>query len=422
MFSMDRIKQEVFSRVDLYDVVAEEFPELRDTKMRAAHFRMPCCFHNGDDDNLKVSPDSFFCFVCKERGDAIDWLEKRQGLEFMDALKYLARLGGLDVDRLFGQGRRRVRRLSPQEQRRQVLREALGKIRNYALEYAGERFPNFKRLRVPSLGYLPPFDEVRSRLLSDGVGEDVLEEIGLTSESLAGTQWDSGGGVVWAGDGQVYAIRPFGDPDAPVIGVRGSRSSGWVGLERAVRPARMSGHLLVAADGRTYWSLSVGQVPAAVLPIGRANAAVLERRKLLSITPVVIAAPNNRSRQRAQSIAMELIADYPRLLVGEIDLSQVPYVEQERAVESLLDEAGTFFDWQAEHLKRSFLLDTEKGRRRAAWLLARIVARIDRGTHPVEREVYRAEMERLTGYAYKEILEQAKIRRSVTKPSVAMAR
>lgn len=421
MFSIDRIKEEVFSRVDLYDVVAEEFPHLRNTKMRAAHFRMPCCFHNGDNDNLRITPTSFRCFVCNERGDAIDWLRKRRGFEFMDALKYLARLGGLDVDALFRRGGRRKKVWSPQARRRQALFEALGKIREYALACAEEKIPNFRNLRVSSVGYLPGLDELRSYLLAEGISEDVLEEIGLTRASLEGTRWVSGGGVIWAGEGRVHAIRPLGDSDSAIIGMRGARSVGWVGLERAITAARMRGYLLIAADESIYRSLSVARVPAFVLPIGRADPSILAKRKLRSITPIVIASPNNRSRQQAQSIAMDLVVDYPRLLVGEIDLARIPYVEHERAIESLLDEAGTFVDWQIDHLKRSPLLHSEEGRRKAAWLLARIVAKIDPGTHPVERAVYRAELERLTGYTYDEILEQAAHRRGFRK-TPAMAR
>ena len=49
-----------------------------------------CCpFHNEKTPSFKVYADHYHCFGCGEHGDVFDWLEKRQGLSFRDAITHL---------------------------------------------------------------------------------------------------------------------------------------------------------------------------------------------------------------------------------------------------------------------------------------------------------------------------------------------
>jgi DNA primase len=59
-----------------------------------------CCpFHNEKTASFTVSDDKAFyhCFGCGAHGDAIRWLVDAGGLAFMDAVKELAALAGMDV-------------------------------------------------------------------------------------------------------------------------------------------------------------------------------------------------------------------------------------------------------------------------------------------------------------------------------------
>ena len=65
-----------------------------------------CCFHNDHDPSLKLWPDEdhWRCFGCDRHGDAIDWLQERQGLTFGAACEAL----GLELDRERGTDRKSV--------------------------------------------------------------------------------------------------------------------------------------------------------------------------------------------------------------------------------------------------------------------------------------------------------------------------
>ena len=78
-------------------VTMEQTVEAALPEVKIRHHRMPCPFHNGQDDNLRLYKDSYFCFVCHESGDEIKFVQKLYGLGFFDAQKWFADKFGLDI-------------------------------------------------------------------------------------------------------------------------------------------------------------------------------------------------------------------------------------------------------------------------------------------------------------------------------------
>jgi hypothetical protein len=51
-----------------------------------------CPFHNEKTPSFVIFPEGrFYCFGCKEHGDAIDFVRKQQGLSYLQALNFLGR-------------------------------------------------------------------------------------------------------------------------------------------------------------------------------------------------------------------------------------------------------------------------------------------------------------------------------------------
>lgn len=91
------LKEEIRERIDLVAVVSET------VKLRRAgsNYQGLCPFHKEKSPSFSVSPDKgiFYCFGCKEGGDAFRFVMKRDNVPFPVALEKLAQLAGVDLSR-----------------------------------------------------------------------------------------------------------------------------------------------------------------------------------------------------------------------------------------------------------------------------------------------------------------------------------
>lgn len=97
---MSMISDETVDRVreaaDIVQIIGEHVP-LRRT---GADFRGPCPFHQGTHRNFSVSPRKgiYYCFVCHEGGDVFTFLQKRLGMDWPGAVRYVADKVGIPVE------------------------------------------------------------------------------------------------------------------------------------------------------------------------------------------------------------------------------------------------------------------------------------------------------------------------------------
>ena len=89
--TIDRVRE----AADIVDIVGEH------VKLRraGADFRGPCPFHGGKNPNFSVSPrrNAYHCFKCGVSGDAISFVRERLGLDFVEAVKFVAQRSGIEV-------------------------------------------------------------------------------------------------------------------------------------------------------------------------------------------------------------------------------------------------------------------------------------------------------------------------------------
>lgn len=103
---VDEVKQ----KTDIVAIIGERV----ELKKAGRNYKALCPFHSEKTPSFMVSPElqMYKCFGCNEGGDAIAFLEKFEGMDFPEALKYLADragvklapfkgAGGSDKDRLY---------------------------------------------------------------------------------------------------------------------------------------------------------------------------------------------------------------------------------------------------------------------------------------------------------------------------------
>ena len=135
-----------------------------------------CPWHSEKTGSLAVYQDHAHCFGCGWNGDAIDWLQERDGLDFHGALEAAARRAGVEL-----------RPMTPQERKvyeeRRGYEDALGVLAAHwgerlraspaAMEYAKQRWPgdDFKdnRLGYTAGGALPELGNERAQKVAQAI-------------------------------------------------------------------------------------------------------------------------------------------------------------------------------------------------------------------------------------------------------------
>jgi DNA primase len=150
-------------------------------------YRGPCPFHQGTGPNFSVVPAKglYHCFVCNESGDVFTYLQKRLGMDFPDAIRYVAQRAGIVIEE--------VQRRADAQDSRQPMWDVNAMVADWFRqqlwdERAGEEARNYLSFRRVSrevadrfgLGFAPrDADAMRSHLVALGVSEETLLHAGL---------------------------------------------------------------------------------------------------------------------------------------------------------------------------------------------------------------------------------------------------
>lgn len=91
----DDVVEEVRARADIVAIIGESVP----LKKAGKDYKARCPFHDERTPSFYVVPSKGFykCFGCGESGDAFTFVMKRQGLSFLDAVKWVGERSGVEV-------------------------------------------------------------------------------------------------------------------------------------------------------------------------------------------------------------------------------------------------------------------------------------------------------------------------------------
>jgi DNA primase len=91
----DEVIEQVREAADIVAIIGE-YVSLKKT---GSDFRGPCPFHQGTRRNFSVVPNKrlYHCFVCGESGDVFKFLQKRLGMEWPEAVRFVGGKAGIDV-------------------------------------------------------------------------------------------------------------------------------------------------------------------------------------------------------------------------------------------------------------------------------------------------------------------------------------
>jgi DNA primase len=191
--SLERVKQ----AVDIVEVISAH------TDLRRAGSRWTglCPFHEERTPSFSVDAQEklYHCFGCGVGGDAIKFVEEKEGLGFAEAVELLADRYGVEIEREQEDPRAEAKR-----QRRRHLEQLLERTAAYyagflweaseagkAREYLARRGLNEETLRGFGVGYAPSaWDKILVRGQQAGFSVAELREVGLVQKGRGGGEYD----------------------------------------------------------------------------------------------------------------------------------------------------------------------------------------------------------------------------------------
>ena len=184
---------ELTARNDIVDVVSRYVA----LKRQGANYFSLCPFHNEKSASFSVSPDKqiYHCFGCGAGGGVINFVMRAEGLEFHDAVQFLADRSGLKVpqDQMNqGAARRRERLLALLKDVGRFYYDTLWMPEYTPVQqYFARRGLTRKTMNRFGLGYAPDsFSQTMDAMLKKGYTKEELIAAGLVVKNEKGHVYD----------------------------------------------------------------------------------------------------------------------------------------------------------------------------------------------------------------------------------------
>lgn len=260
MIPEDKVR-EVAERLSIVEVVSD-YVQLRRS---GSNFQGLCPFHSEKTPSFNVNParEIFHCFGCGAGGNAFSFVMRMEGLSFPEAVKFLARKAGVEIEE---------RQLTPAErktlderQQFQVINELAtnyyrsvlknGQDGEPARQYLSRRAVNDEIAEAYRLGFAPDrSDGLARHLRNNGADLDLAGRLGLLRKSDSG--WydlfrkrlifpirDQKGSVIAFAGRVLDSSLPkyINSPESPIY----HKSSVLFGLDMALPAVRVKNSLII---------------------------------------------------------------------------------------------------------------------------------------------------------------------------------
>ena len=388
----ESFKQDLLNRVDIVEVV-QRYVRL---KKGGANYQGLCPFHNEKSPSFTVSPAKQFyhCFGCGAHGNAIGFLMSYGGLGYVDAVKDLASMCGMQVP----ESQPRSPEAARHEAERKEQETSLGALMEQAMEFYRAELKKSPRaieyLKGRGLtgaiaarfriGYAPDDWQGLKAAFPD-YEQSALEEAGLVIAN-EGKRYDrfrdrvmfpifSARGAVIGFGGRVLGEgepKYLNSPETPLF-EKGREVYGLVQAREALREA---GRVLVVEGYMDVVALAQFGVGYAVATLGTATTPV-HVAKLLRLTDELVFsfdgdAAGRKAAWRALEVSLPLATDAKPIrflfLPSEHDPDSFIRANGKEAFEQLVRAAPTLSEFLIAELRAEH--DLSKAEGRAGFLIA----------------------------------------------------
>lgn len=189
----ERFLDELNARCDIVDIVSRYVS----LKKKGSNYFGLCPFHNEKTPSFSVAPDKqmFYCFGCGKGGGPVRFIMDAEGLDFTDAVRFLAKEYHMEVPETGSSPQTRHLRERTLQALTEAARFFYAQLYSpqgvQALEYFQKRRLSRKTMNNFGLGYAPDsFHALLDAMTQKGFTREELEAAGLITRGENGTYFD----------------------------------------------------------------------------------------------------------------------------------------------------------------------------------------------------------------------------------------
>ncbi|HLX79145.1 MAG TPA: DNA primase [Burkholderiales bacterium] len=388
----ESFKQDLLNRVDIVEVVSR-YVRL---KKGGANFQGLCPFHNEKSPSFTVSPAKQFyhCFGCGAHGNAIGFLMSYGGLGYVDSVKDLAAMAGMQVPEAQPRSREEAERETERKEQETSLVAVMEKTMEFyraelkktprAIEYLKARGLTGEIAARFRIGFAPDDWQGLKSAFPDYEHKSLVDA-GLVIAS-EGKRYDrfrdrimfpilnARGAVIGFGGRVLDKGEPkyLNSPETPLF----EKGREVYGLVQARDAMRAAGRVLVVEGYMDVVALAQFDIGYAVATLGTATTPV-HVSKLLRLTDELVFSydgdsAGRKAAWRALETSLPLATDAKPIrflfLPAEHDPDSYVRAHGKEAFEQLVREAPTLSEFLIAELRAQHDLNTPEGR--AGFLIA----------------------------------------------------
>jgi len=409
-FFSDEIVSEILQANDIVDIVSG-YVKLK----RTGSSLMGCCpFHREKTPSFHVSADKqlYHCFGCGAGGSVIQFIMNAEGLDFPDALRFLADRAGIrlpdnDGSRDEEKYKRKHRMYEMNKDAARYFRECLLSSKGKAAQdYLTRRKLSGKTIAAFGLGFAPEgWDGLLKHLKSKGYDRSLLIEAGLCIMNDKGHVYDrfrervmfpifDARGNITGFTGRILsgdAAKYMNSPESIIF----DKGKNLYGLNLAKKSTR--GYYILVEGNMDVISLHQAGINSAVAACG--TAFTRDQARLLSKSPVYLCFDSDEAGQKALSRAAEIFKEFdtPLKVIEMPDVKDPDdFIKKYGAeeFEKLIKNAKTLTEHKMDRLLKGVDLNNTAEKIDMLEKASRLFSTI---SSAVEREVYVSRLSIKTG-------------------------
>jgi DNA primase len=177
--------EQIKAKLDIVDVVGSYI----EIEKAGLNFKAKCPFHNEKSPSFFISParNSYYCFGCAAKGDIFTFVQEFEGLDFVGALRVLAKRAGVELTRENPTLRTERERLYLAMERATLFYQRQLESNQQALEYLKDRGLLEQTIKEWRLGYSSAeWRTLSTYLIAKKVLPSDAEKVGLIKKNEKG--------------------------------------------------------------------------------------------------------------------------------------------------------------------------------------------------------------------------------------------